>query len=309
MHLLTLRDLDAGQLAGLVEMGLRFAQGEPPDGKRLAGRSVGLLFRGSSTRTRTSFMVAAQKLGASIICYGPTDLQLATGETPEDTGRVLSQYLDVLVVRTNGTDEEMCGLARQDRMSVINAMSASEHPTQAIGDLITMKEAAGSFEHRHVLYLGEGNNTAAALAFAVAMMPRMKLTLMTPQHYGLAPTILDEAQQRALATGSEIIEHHDMARLPASADFVYTTRWQTMGVAHNETDWIEHFRPFKVTRDVMNRVDNGRTVFMHDLPAVRGQDCDDDVLDGPRSVAFRQAKHKMTAAIAVLDYVTSTSLS
>jgi ornithine carbamoyltransferase len=303
VHFLTLRDLSPPQLVQLVERGVALANGQPPDGSCMNGQLVGLLFGGSSTRTRTSFAAAALKLGASIITYGPADLQLSTGETVSDTGRVLSEYLDALVVRTNGPDDEMRSLACQNRMSVINAMSASEHPTQAIADLITVVEATGSLAGRHIVYLGEGNNTAAALALGVSLTNGLKLTLMTPKPYRLARNVLDDAVRRAQTNGAEIVEFYDMALLPANADVIYTSRWQTMGVKHGGADWLEQFRPFKVTSDVMRRVDNGRTVFMHDLPAIRGQDCDDDVLDGSRSVAFRQARHKMTAAIAVLEFV------
>jgi ornithine carbamoyltransferase len=123
----------------------------------------------------------ALRLGASIIQYGPNDLQLATGESSEDTGRILAQYLDAMVVRTNGSDEEMRGLAQQGLMCVINAMSETEHPTQVIGDLISIKERTGDLQGRTVAYFGEGNNTAAALAFAVALTPGMCIHFFTPK--------------------------------------------------------------------------------------------------------------------------------
>lgn len=285
----------------LIDLGLRIAAGEVPPEVRLDGKVVGLLFLGSSTRTRTAFGVGAMKLGASLIQYGPADLQINTGETWQDCGRVLSEYLDALVVRTNDRDEDLRALATQQRMSIINAMSKAEHPTQAIGDLITIKEATGGLSDRRIVYLGEGNNTAAALALAVSLIPRMELFLFTPRNYALDPDILAEAKRLAAAQNSEIVEEHDLARRPDRADVVYTTRWETMGLTHEDPSWRDSFRPYKVTQEVFDAFNTrGDTIFMHDLPAIRGQDCDSGVLDGPHSVAFRQAFHKMTAAMAIL---------
>jgi ornithine carbamoyltransferase len=300
-HLLSLLDLSADEITALVALGLQIARGDIPARLALDGKIVGLYFRGPSTRTRTSFASAALKLGAALMHYGPADLQLATGESAEDTGRVLASYLDALVVRTNGKDAELRGLAAQSEMSVINAMTESEHPTQVIGDLITIHEATGGLGGRTVLYLGEGNNTAAALAFAVARTPGMRLVLMTPRGYGLDGGALRKAQDLARLHGAEVEEEHDLGRLPRNIDVVYTTRWETMGVAHADPNWRDAFAPYKVSTQLFSRLAAARDViFMHDLPAMRGVDCDSAVLDGPHSVAFRQARHKMTAAMAIL---------
>jgi ornithine carbamoyltransferase len=303
MHLLSLRDLSADRLEDLVQVAVAASRNGFPPGTQLTGKLVGLLFCASSTRTRTSFAAGAIRLGASIIQYRADDLQLATDETNEDTGNVLSQYLDALVIRTNGPDEEMREFARQSTMSVINAMSRTEHPTQAIADLTTIMEVTGQLRGRHIVYFGEGNNTAAALALAVALTPGMQLTLMTPPEYGLAGEIWAEAERLASRHGSEVTQRHDPSRLPPTADVVYTTRWQTMGVAHPEPDWRSKFVDYRVTRQIFNQLDNGRTIFMHDLPAVRGDECDAGLLDGERSVALRQARNKMAAAMAVLIHL------
>jgi len=142
-HLLSISDLEAKDLAHLVDLSVKFASGRGVIKKTLKDRIVGIYFRQPSTRTRSSFAVGAVRLGAQIVAYGPNDLQLVTGETIEDTARVLSGYLDALVVRTNNSIAEMRAFANQSNMAVINAMSENEHPTQAIADLSTIKEKFG----------------------------------------------------------------------------------------------------------------------------------------------------------------------
>jgi ornithine carbamoyltransferase len=190
----------------------------------------------------------------------------------------------------------MRALASQNEMSIINAMSDTEHPTQAIADLVTMKENFGRLQDVDVLYVGEGNNTASALAFAVALTPGMRLTLLTPEGYGLPADVLEKA-------GSAVEQRHDISSLRDKFDVVYTTRWQTMGDLKTDSDWKEKFKPYSVTPEFMQRFSKDRdTIFMHDLPAVRGDDVMDEVLDGRQSVAFRQAQHKLTSAMAVLEW-------
>jgi ornithine carbamoyltransferase len=305
-HVLSASDFKAEDLQALVEYSLSIAEGRRDGERPLAGKAVGIYFRKTSTRTRTAFSVGAAKLGAHVIAYGPNDLQIATGETLSDTGRVLANYLDALVIRTNDTVSEMRELASQERMAVINAMSENEHPTQAIADLVAMREALGRLAGTHVLYLGEGNNTAASLALAVGKLPAMRLTLVTPPGYGLAPDLLAAACDMAAATGSQVEQHHDMERLPHGVDVVYTARWLTMGVPKRDADWLASFRRYCVTSAVMAEVSkpDGSTIFMHDLPAMRGYEVLDEVLDGPQSIALRQAFHKMTSAMSVLAWAT-----
>lgn len=287
----------------MTDDALAIAAGRGIEDQPLRGKIGGIYFRGTSTRTRTAFTVGALKLGAQVIAYGPNDLQLVTGESLKDTARVLSGFLDFLVIRTNAPDAELRTLAAQDRMSVVNAMSESEHPTQAIADLVTIKEALGRLHGVHVLYLGEGNNTAAALALAVAMTEGMRLTLFTPEGYGLGREALEYADTLARRSGGAVAQHHDLRALPENVDVVYTTRWQTMGVAKDDPDWRVKFEPYGVTQKLMRQVSKrAGTVFLHDLPAVRGDEVEEEVLDGPQSLAFRQAFHKLTSAMAVLKW-------
>ncbi|HET6978739.1 MAG TPA: hypothetical protein VFI24_20575 [Pyrinomonadaceae bacterium] len=301
-HLLSLSDIGPENLSMLVDRSLEFAAHEveaPP----LIGKTVGIYFKRTSTRTRTAFTVAAIKLGATPIAYGPNELQICTGETFQDTARVLAGYLDALVVRTNESIDEMRELASQNEMAVINAMSDTEHPTQAIADLVTIKEAFGRLHDVDVLYLGEGNNSAVALTFAAAMTPGMRLTLLTPTGYGLKPGVLETARGFSLQNGSVVEERHDVSSVSGKFDVIYATRWQTMGVSKPDRDWKEKFKSYCVTPKLMQRFSKSESsIFLHDLPAVRGEDVLDEVLDGPQSLAFRQARHKLTSAMAVLTW-------
>lgn len=303
-HLLSVANLESETLLSLIENAVCIAEGRWRDRRPLADRVVGIYFRKTSTRTRTSFTVGAMKLGAQIIAYGPNDLQIVTGETMPDTARVLANYLDALVIRTNDSIEEMQQLASQDRMAIVNAMSEKEHPTQSLADLATLRERFGRLSGLHLLYIGDGNNSAAAISLAVARVPGMRLTLVTPEGYGLTASLLKEVQGTAVDHGSEVEQHHDLCRLPRRVDAVYTTRWLTMGVQKTDSDWVDRFRPYTVTTEIMANVSkpDGSTVFLHDLPAMRGYEVVDEVLDGPQSIAFRQAYHKMTSAMAVLDW-------
>lgn len=305
-HVLSLRQLTPEQVSHLVRRSVQFAGGQDFDKKPLRDKTVGIYFRRPSTRTRTSFTVGAQKLGAQTVVFGPQDLQLVTGETLEDTSRVLSGYLDALVIRTNDAQSEMETLALQNRMSIVNAMSAEEHPTQALADLSTILEARGNLDGVHLLYVGEGNNTTSALAFAFALVPGSRLTIITPKDYGLSKALLEPAQALGRVNGSVIEQHHDIDKAPQNVDFVYATRWHTMGVQKPDPDWRSHFLPFTVDARLMEKVGKPEgTIFLHDLPAVRGDDATDEVLDGPQSRAWRQAQHKMFAAMAVLEWCLS----
>ncbi|MEZ0090174.1 ornithine carbamoyltransferase [Streptacidiphilus sp. EB129] len=299
-HLISIDDLTDADLASLVTRGADFAAGRAAGERPLDGAVAGIYFARTSTRTRTAFSSGALRLGARIIAYGPGDLQLNTGESTEDTGRVLSGMLDLLVARTAGDPAEMRGWASQDRMAVVNAMSADEHPTQALTDLTTLLGQFGRIEGLRVLYVGEGNNTAAALALALPRFRSVHLELRTPPGYGLAPDVLVRAAATAARTGATVVERHDMDDLPRDVDAVYTTRWQTTGTSKPDPDWRRIFAPFQVGAALWRTSPDA--VFLHDLPAHRGEEVTAEVLDGPASIAFRQAENKMNSAMAVLEW-------
>jgi len=302
-HLISIDDLADDDLRSIVAAGVRFALEGAVRERPLDGTVVGIYFRETSTRTRTAFSAGALRLGAQIVTYGPGDLQVNTGETIADTGRVMSRMLDVLVARTAGPPEELLALAGDGGMSVINAMSAGEHPTQALADLTTLQARFGLVEGLRLLYVGEGNSTAASLALALARFPGVELELRTPAGYGLAAEIRARALAAAGRSGARVLERHDMAGLPRDVDVVYTTRWQTTGTSKPDVNWRSGFAPFQVTDALWQ--DNPKAVFMHDLPAHRGEEVTADVLEGPASIAFDQAENKMRSAMAVLEWCQS----
>jgi ornithine carbamoyltransferase len=299
-HLISVSDLTDEDLRALVLRGDEFASGARSDA--LSDTIAGIYFRRTSTRTRTAFTSGALRLGARCVTFGPDDLQLATGETTEDTGRVLAGMLDLLVARTSDATAEMRSWADAGDMSVINAMSAEEHPTQALTDLTTLHRHFGRVDGLRVLYVGEGNNSAAALALALSRFPDTDLELRTPPGYGLATGILATAQAQAARSGARVAERHDMAEPPSGVDAVYTTRWQTTGTSKATDDWREVFAPFQVNGALWERCAGPKAAFLHDLPAHRGEEVTADVLDGPASIAFTQATHKLHSAMAVLEW-------
>ncbi|SCG18829.1 ornithine carbamoyltransferase [Micromonospora echinofusca] len=299
-HLTSVDNLSDDELYRLVRRSAWYAEQGEAVGQPLRGRVVGSYFRATSTRTRTAFASAALRLGASHIAYGPHDLQLNTGETMADTARVLGMMLDALVVRTAGDPAELAALTAQDGMAVVNAMTADEHPTQAIADLSMIELQFGRVDGIRILYVGEGNNTAAALALALARFRDVSLCLATPRGYGMDPALLARAQRAAETNASSITETHELAAGPSEVDVVYTTRWQTTGTSKPDPNWRDTFAPFQVDGELMARYPEA--VFMHDLPAHRGEEVTSAVLDGPASIAFRQAEQKFHSAKAVLEW-------
>ncbi|MFI6096985.1 ornithine carbamoyltransferase [Lentzea sp. NPDC051213] len=299
-HLLSINDLSDVDLAYILERGVDFARDRRPSSLPLAGDIVGVFFEKTSTRTRTAFSSGALRLGARVITYGPGDLQTNTGENLADTGQVLAGMLDVLVARTVLTADRLAELAAQPDMAVVNAMNVEEHPTQALTDLTTLLRHFGRIEGLRVLYVGEGNNTASALALALSRFRGVELELRTPPGYGLAEQFHDVVADQSKRYDSSVVERHDMANLPRGFDVVYTSRWQTTGTTKPDADWRTIFAPFQVHSGLWES--SPRAVFMHDLPAHRGEEVTADVLDGPASIAFAQATNKLHSAMAVLDW-------
>jgi ornithine carbamoyltransferase len=302
-HLLSLATLADSELHQLITRSQAYAASPAPAARPLAGCVIGSYFKATSTRTRTAFSSGAARLGATVIAYGPDDLQVNTGETLADTGEVMSRMLDGLVARTAGDPADLQALSAQRRMSVVNAMTADEHPTQAICDLATMAQQFGQVAGIRCLYVGEGNNTAAALALALSRYEGARLDLRTPPGYGLDPGKLMLATAAAQRHGAHVEERHDLDALPAEVDVIYTTRWQTTGTAKPDPDWRDVFTPFRVTSGFLERYPHA--VFMHDLPAHRGEEVEAAVLDGPASIAFQQAGNKLYSAMAVLEWCIS----
>ncbi|WUI50613.1 ornithine carbamoyltransferase [Streptomyces sp. NBC_00414] len=299
--LLTLSDLTREDLERLAARSRDLYHDQSAHDRPLRDKVVGVLFTKTSTRTRTAFGAGTVRLGGFPLMYGPGDLQTATGESLQDTGRIFGSMLDALVVRTAGPLDELREISRSGELPVINAMAAEEHPTQGICDLATMLMEFGSLDGLSLLYLGEGNNTASALAYGLSRMPNCHLTFATPLGYGLDSQVLDDAAKRAASVGGTVRQTHDLDDLPAEAHVVYTTRWQTTGTVKADPHWREKFRPFHIDERLLSRWPDAK--FMHDLPAHRGEEVSGAVLEGPRSIAWAQARMKLTSAMAVLERV------
>ncbi|MGE7888618.1 ornithine carbamoyltransferase [Bacillus cereus] len=304
-HIISLTDLKDNDLFDLVSRGVEFSTGNTNYKNILNNHIIGIYFRKTSTRTRTAFSTAALRMGSQIISYGPNDLQENTGETIDDTTQVLSRMLDGLVARTAGSPQEMRTFASQKRMSVINAMSSEEHPTQALTDLTTMLKHFGTISGLRVLYIGEGNNSAAALSLALPRYKNTELYLYTPNGYGLSKSILEQAQNYANKTGSRVIESHNLNTLPSDIDVVYTTRWETTGTTKPDLNWRNKFEGFTVNSEFMNIFPNA--IFMHDLPAHRGDEVTAEIIDGSSSIVFEQSENKFYSALSVLEWCLNPS--
>jgi ornithine carbamoyltransferase len=301
-HWLSLSNVDAATLAAVVDHSLEQKKNPEQFRTRLAGRSVGIYFNRPSTRTRTSFTLAAAHQGAAVVTYGPNDLQTTTGETIGDTTRILGGYLDALVIRTHSTAEAE-QYAAPGRMSIVNALTEEEHPSQAVADLMTMKEVFGQLKGLHVLFLGDGGNIAASLVQAVARTPGMKISVVTPKEYGLKPAVLREAEATAKANGATVVHHHDSDAFPTDADVVYATRWRSMGQDKPQSNWQDLLTPYRADQKLLDRVMRSKdAIFMHDLPAERGMEVTDDVLDGARSQILEQARNKYFSGRGILSW-------
>ena len=302
--LISMADLTVSDVEKIVARSVVLSEGAQGKVNSATDASIGVLFGITSTRTRTSFALGAQRLGASCIQYGPGDLQLNTGETMSDTIKVLNGYLDVLVVRDKLDSTQLRDIASESGLAVVNAMSFDEHPTQALTDLAVMNKHFGSLDGKKILYVGEGNSTATALALAVSRLPGVELYLGTPAGFGIPQPIMNQVEIWCADYGGKVVEDHELTSFPEKQmDVVYATRWQTTGTEKPDPEWRQKFQPFYVDSALMDRFSHPeRGVFMHDLPAHRGEDVSAAVLDGPSSIAFMQAHQKLFTGMAVLEW-------
>ncbi len=291
--LFSLADLAPAAVLRLARRSTELFDDREAHDRPLRDRVVGTLFAGASTRTRTAFTVGTLRLGGTPVPYGPQDLQLSAGEPLADTGRVLGCMLDALVARTTGPLEGLRTLSRYGQLPTVNATAAEEHPTQGICDLATLLLRFGDLSGLRLLYVGEGNSTAVALAHGLSAVPGARATFVCPRERALPSEELGRAVKRAADTGARVQQLDDPGRLPHAVDVVYTTRWRE-GRAEGA---------FQVNQAFVNRWPDAW--FMHGLPARRGDEVSAAVLDGPRSLAWTQAAMKLPSAMAVLEWVTA----
>jgi ornithine carbamoyltransferase len=263
----------------------------------LAGKVVGLLFEHPSTRTRVSFESAALRLGADVLYMRPDELQLRRGEPIKDTARVLSGYLDALVYRTS-EHENLVDLAEHASMPIINALSNIEHPTQALSDLASIEDEKGSLEGLKLAWVGDGNNVCHSLMLACATVG-MNMSIATPPDYQPSAEIAKEANELAQKSSSKIWFTDDPVKAVEGADVLYTDVWVSMGQDKERMQRVMDFEGFQINHELLSEA-KPDAVVMHCLPAHRGQEITAEVLDGPKSIAWKQAEYKFHGAKGIL---------
>lgn len=263
----------------------------------LQGKTLGLLFQKPSTRTRVSFEAGMNQLGGHAMILPMADIQLSRGESVADTARVLSRYLDGIVIRTydHETVEEW---AREATMPVINGLTDLSHPCQALSDLLTIKEQTGRLKGIKIAYVGDGNNVANSLIEAVAKMG-MTIALGCPSGYQPDQHVVDLARLEAAKTGAVIEIGHDPYVAVKEADVIYADVWISMGREREQARRLKVLAPFQVNSRLVAKAKSDAIV-MHCLPAHRGEEITAEVLDGPQSVIIDQAENRLHMQKAIL---------
>jgi ornithine carbamoyltransferase len=296
--LVRISDLGRRDLMTLLDAARGFKVAPLSKSDLLAGETVVLYFNKPSTRTRISFETAIARLGGTPVSVGAHELQLDRGESIEDTARVISAYASAFVVRTF-RDADVRRFAAASTIPVINALTDGHHPCQALADLLTMEELWGDVRGRHVAFIGDGDNVANSLIEACALLG-VNITLATPPGYEPEAELVAAAQEVGYAGGCRIHLTSDPAEAVHNADAVYTDVWTSMGVPDAELQRrMQDFEPYRVDTELMSLA-RSDAVFMHCLPAHRGDEVTDEVIDGPRSRVFEQAANRLPTEQALL---------
>jgi len=261
----------------------------------LQGKTVGMLFEKPSLRTRVSFEVGVSQLGGHSIFLGAQEVQLGKREAIKDFARVICRYVDLIVARVF-KQEHLEEMARESRVPVINALSDYLHPCQALGDFLTIREHFGDWAGRKLAFVGDGNNVARSLALLAARLG-VRYVLAAPEGYGFTEDFLAWARQAG--RNPEIAITHDPLAAVADADIVYTDVWTSMGQEAEAETRRQRFRPFQVNAQLMTRA-RPEAIFMHCLPAHRGEEVTDEVMDGPHAVVYDQAENRLHAQRALM---------
>jgi ornithine carbamoyltransferase len=294
---LSVDDLTPDELARLLDAAAAMKADRSLHADALAGRSVAMIFEKSSTRTRVSFDVAIAQLGGHPLTLSSGDLQLGRGESIEDTGRVLSRYVDAIVLRTY-EQERLEVLAAAADVPVVNSLSDFEHPCQALADLLTVRERLGDLAGRVMTYVGDGNNVAHSLLLAGAKAG-MHVRIATPPGFAPIPQVVQRAQEIAEETGGSATVSTDPAEAVTDADVVYADVWASMGQEDEAEERSLVFRAFQLNAALTDRMAPDGIV-LHCLPAHRGEEITDEVIDGPRSAVWDQAANRVPSQKALL---------
>jgi ornithine carbamoyltransferase len=294
-HLISIADLSAGDLETVLSTAERLKRDGFP--RALEGQTLALLFEKPSLRTRVSFDVAMQQLGGHAVYLAQSEVGLGMREPVADVARVLSRYVQGIVARTY-TQQTLIDLAAYSSVPVINALSDEEHPCQALADLLTIRERRGGLSGVRLAFIGDGNNVAASLAEASAMAG-VHFVIASPPGYRLSEDVQLRTEESARASGGSFTIAPSPREAVEGADVVYTDVWTSMGQEHSHEQRLHAFHDYQVTPELMAGA-RPDAIFMHDLPAHRGEETVDDVIEGPQSVVFDQAENRLHAQRAVL---------
>ncbi|SJZ31367.1 ornithine carbamoyltransferase [Selenihalanaerobacter shriftii] len=298
-HLLTVADLGVEEIEGLFDLTDKLKR-EVEDGIKhpiLAGKTLGMIFQKSSTRTRVSFETGTFQLGGHALFLSSNDIQLGRGETVSDTAKTLSRYVDGIMIRTyDHSDVEE--LAEAGSIPVINGLTDLLHPCQILADLYTIQEKKGNLKGKKLTYIGDGNNIANSLLLGTTKVG-MDITICTPAGYEPDSEIIKEAKTQAEMSGSQVEILDDPVVAVEGADAIYTDTWASMGDEAEKAERLKAFEGFQVTTELMNKAKDD-VIFLHCLPAYRGQEMTAEVIDGPQSVVFDEAENRMHIQKAIM---------
>ena len=298
-HFLDLASCASDELQDLIEQALRLKAEWRADGNQpiLRGKTLGMVFQKPSLRTRVSFEMAMKQLGGDAIMLGPQEIGLGVRESVPDVARVLSGYVQGIMARVFA-HSDVLELAAHSRVPVINGLSDDYHPCQALADILTIRESCGALPGLTLAFVGDGNNVAASLALACAHFG-INFNIATPEGYEMKAPIRQQAQAiaRRNGTGIEMQTRPQMA--VADADVIYTDTWVSMGQEAEAAERLDEFKQYQVNAALLRHAKRDAIV-MHCLPAHRGHEITDQVMDGPQSRVFEQAENRMHAQKAIL---------
>lgn len=295
--LLSIGGLSPDYIGEILELGRKVKKDKAQYADSLKGKSIGLIFQKPSNRTRVSFEIGMVQLGGYAIYLGPSEIGMGGRESVKDVARVLSRYLDALVARTyKHADVE--DLANYATVPVINGLSDYAHPCQALSDIFTIKEKFGTFRGITLSYIGDANNVLNSLMCACAKVG-LNLKAATPEGYDPDKNAVACAKKFAASSGANIEFSHDPAMTAKGADIVYTDVWVSMGQEKESAKRMKDFKGFQVNDDIM-KLTNKNCLVMHCLPAHRGDEITDSVIDSKNSVVYDQAENRMHIQKAIL---------
>jgi len=293
--LLSVADLTAEEIRGLISRAASLKQGEAPSS--LKGKAIALVFEKPSLRTRVSFDVAIWQLGGHAVYLSPEEVGLGKRESIPDVARTLSRFVDGIVGRTY-SHQTLIELARHSRVPVINGLSDHEHPCQALGDLLTIHEKRGALKGLRLAYVGDGNNVARSLLL-VASLAGMDFCIASPPGYGLDDATMGQAKASAAKSGARISVASDCRTAVKGAAVVYTDVWTSMGQESEAETRRRAFAAYQVDEPLLSLAGED-AILMHPLPAHHGEEVAEGLLDHPRSVVFDQAENRLHIQKAVL---------